>query len=405
MLVIGKVWPEPASSAAGSRMMDLIRVFKEEGWIVEFASAASESEYSVDLRSMGIPCHSVQMNDHSFDSFIKAMDPDAVLFDRFMTEEQFGWRVTEQCPNAIRILDTEDLHCLREGRRLALKQGRAFITNDLNNEVAKREIASIFRCDLSLIISEMEMKLLQDHFRVDASQLVYLPFMLENAELSEPPDFSERADFVSIGNFLHEPNWDAVHYLKERIWPLIRKELPYVNLHIYGAYPTDKVYQLHSEKEGFLVKGRAEDARKVIGNSKVLVAPLRFGAGLKGKLLDAMITGTPSVTTSIGAEGMNGDNDWPGAIEDDPEQFAKACIRIYTDEKVWQKSQSLIQPLLVGRFLMRDRVSGLLHKLDEISSDLTAHRSKNFIGTMLTHHTLSSTRYMSKWIEEKNKPK
>ena len=101
-----------------------------------------------------------------------------MIFDRFTIEEQFGWRVVEQCPNALRILDTEDLHCLRRGRRMAFKDGKAFDRSYLINDTAKREIASIFRCDMNLIISEVEMTILKEEFKVDEQLLLYLPFLI-----------------------------------------------------------------------------------------------------------------------------------------------------------------------------------------------------------------------------------
>jgi len=113
--------------------------------------------------------------------------------------------------------------------------------------------------------------------------IYYLPFMLDNIsqdDFIKMPSFEERRHFVSIGNFLHEPNWDAVQHLKKDIWPLIRKQLPEAELHIYGAYPSQKVFELHNEKEGFIIKGRAQDANQVIGNARLLLAPIRFGAGL-----------------------------------------------------------------------------------------------------------------------------
>ena len=76
------------------------------------------------------------------------------MFDRFMVEEQFGWRVAEQCPNALRILDTEDLHCLRKGREKAIKDQALFDKSYLFNDISKREIASIYRCDLSLLFQK-----------------------------------------------------------------------------------------------------------------------------------------------------------------------------------------------------------------------------------------------------------
>lgn len=405
VLIIGKVWPEPKSSAAGSRMIQLIKKLYAEELKICFASAASKSEYSADLSSWNVNEREIRINDSSFDIFLQEYKPDIVLFDRFMTEEQFGWRVEEQCPNALRILDTEDLHFLRYARQQAWKEGRPFKEEMLFNEHAIREIASILRCDISLIISAYEMKLLMEVFKIEPGQLLHLPFMLNsitNIDISSWRAIEKRKHFTSIGNFLHEPNWNAVLYLKEEIWPLIRKQIPDAQLHIYGSYSSQKVEQLHNEKEGFLVKGRAADALEVIEGSRVLLAPIRFGAGLKGKLLDAMKSGTPSVTTSIGAEGMHGSFDWPGIIADDAESIAEAAVLLYQDQQEWKAAQDAIIPILVQIYDQKALGDKLMNRLNFLMNHLSEHRRKNFIGKILRHHTLSSTKYMSKWIEAKN---
>ncbi len=403
VLIIGKVWPEPDSSAAGSRMMQLIELFQKEEWKITFVSAAGESEFAADLESKGVNTQNILLNDDTFNTFVKKLNPDLVLFDRFMTEEQFGWRVAEHCPQALRILDTEDLHCLRQGRHKAVKEHREFIESDLFSDIAKREIASMYRCDLSLIISEYEMEVLKEVFRVDENLIEYTPFMLEHLYDSGWSGFEERYDFISIGNFLHEPNWDAILYLKQTIWPLIRKELPEANLLVYGAYPSQKVLQLHNPQKGFLVKGRAPDAIQAMKQARVCLAPLRFGAGLKGKLIQAMQCGTPSVTTSIGAEGMQGDFSWPGFVEDNPEDFAKASVRLYSEKPDWTRAQKKSVQIINQRFSKTETGPFLIKTINGIKDNLDSHRKRNFTGEMLMHHTLASTRFMSKWIEEKNK--
>ena len=179
LLIIGYVWPEPRSSAAGSRMMQLIRLFQRAGYEITFSTPAATGEHHEDLAAMGVSTQSVALNCSSFDHFVKELMPDVVLFDRFMMEEQFGWRVAEQCPNALRILDTEDLHSLRLARHKALKAGREMTKADLFSSEAKREVAAILRSDLSLMISRYEMELLQTTFQVDAALLYHLPFLLE----------------------------------------------------------------------------------------------------------------------------------------------------------------------------------------------------------------------------------
>ena len=407
VLIIGFVWPEPNSSAAGGRMVQLISIFKKFGFEVTFACPAMDSDYMIDLESLGVTKKPIALNCSSFDVFVKKLNPTIVLFDRFMMEEQFGWRVAENCPDAMRLLDTEDLHCLRLSRQKAFKEKRQFSIDDLLVEdAAKREIASILRCDVSLMISEYEMELLQTVFKIDADLLYYLPLLLEPISIStiqNLPSFEERNNFVFIGNFLHEPNWNAVQYLRETIWPLIKKQLPEAVLQIYGAYPSQKVVQLHQSKQGFYIMGRADDAQEVVRKARVVLAPLRFGAGIKGKLLEAMQCGTPSVTTTIGAESMCGDLPWNGFIADDAQVFADKAIELYQDKTLWQKAQENGFRILENRYLKSLFEDDFMQHILELQTHLKQHRLQNFMGSLLQHHTLSSTKYMSRWIEEKNK--
>jgi len=407
VLIIGFVWPEPDSSAAGGRMVQLISIFVAQGFEVTFASPAMDSDYMIDLNSLGVSKKSIALNCSSFDVFVKELNPSIVLFDRFMMEEQFGWRVAENCPDALRLLDTEDLHCLRLARQKAFKENRPFSTDDLFvEEVAKREIASILRCDVSLMIAEYEIELLQTVFKIDSSLLYYLPLLLESiadSTIQKLPSFEERNNFVFIGNFLHEPNWNAVQYLKETIWPLILKHKPVAVLQIYGAYPSQKVLQLHQPKVGFHIMGRADYAQEIVRNARVMLAPLRFGAGIKGKLLEAMQCGTPSVTTTIGAESMCGDLPWSGFITDDAQVFADKAVELYNDKQLWLKTQENGFDIIEKRYLKSLFADDFLQHILKVQIDLKQHRLHNFIGALLQHHTLTSTKYMSRWIEEKNK--
>ena len=400
--MIGTVWPEPTSSAAGWRLIQLMRFFHELEFELTFASTAQKSSFSSDWEGLSVNEAEIELNHHSFDEWIQAINPDAVLFDRFMTEEQFGWRVAEFAPNALRILDTEDLHCLRLARQKALKENREVERTDYFLDEAKREIASIFRSDVSIMISEVEVDLLQKEFSVPANQLLYLPFTYDSISVDRI-SWESRAHFVTIGNFLHAPNWDVVQYLKTDIWPLIRKALPKAEMHIYGSYASQKVEQLHNPKEGFLIRGRAESVEEVMIQSRVCLAPLRFGAGLKGKLFDALLTSTPSVTTNIGAEGMETNNPWPGTIADDPEAFAKAAIELYSNQALWQEASERCSIHLRQKFSSEEHAPIFKERIAWLLAHMAEHRQLNFMGAMLQHHTMKSTTYMSKWIEAKNK--
>lgn len=430
VLVIGYVWPEPNSSAAGSRMLQLVRLFADRHLQVVFASAAALSEHRYDLGRLGVEEKAIALNDSSFDDYVRAYQPDLVLFDRFFTEEQFSWRVAEACPGALRVLNTEDMHSLRQVRHTLLRReqkqmaaGQAMSERErqsvipvlanpselyqamLDEEITQRELAAILRSDLSLMISEYEIALLQDQFGVAPDLLCYCPFLdAAPARIeSELPTFDERKHFVVIGNFRHQPNWDAVLWLKYQLWPLIRVQLPAAELHIYGAYPPPKAMQLHSAKEGFLIKGWTQSAFNVVQQARVCLAPLRFGAGIKGKLMDAMRCGTPSVTTAIGAEGMHGALPWGGAVCNYPHEFAAAAVNLYTHQADWLAAQHCGFDILRDHFAREFYDHLLWMRLQELQEDLVAARKRNFVGQMLRHHLCQSARYMGMWIEAKNR--
>jgi glycosyltransferase involved in cell wall biosynthesis len=405
LLIIGAVWVEPNSSAAGKRMLQLIAQFLERDYKITFASPAQKNEKAIDLTSLGINADAIQLNNASFDVFVKELNPNIVLFDRFMMEEQFGWRVAENCPQAIRILDTEDLHCLRKTRALCLKQQVPFSIDELlKQDITKREIAAILRCDFSLIISTFEMELLKNTFHIAENILMYLPFLFDEITESQQKKwqyFEDREHFVFIGNFFHKPNVDAVLTLKNKIWNAIRKQLPKAEIHIYGAYVNQQIQELHNKKEGFIIKGFAEDADEVVENAKVVLAPLNYGAGIKGKLTEAMLCGTPSVTTTIGVEGMAGDFPWNGFVVDDFSNFALKSAELYTNKPFWEQAQLNGIDIINSIYSKEKNGHLFFSKIEDIQTNLEKHRVSNFLGSMIQHQTLQATKYMSKWIEEK----
>jgi hypothetical protein len=420
VLVIGYVWPEPRSSAAGGHMMQILETFLQQGWDITFSSPANSGEHRADLTALGIREVPIELNNSSFDTFISELAPDIVLFDRFMMEEQFGWRVEKHCPDAVRVLETSDLQSLRDARQQRLKE-RLKGNDDANNfsdlfapalreefefmaetDLAKREIAAIYRSDLNLMISEVEIDLLVEQFKLPRNLLHWCPLMVD-LPINPPVPFEERAHFLHIGNFRHAPNWDAVLWLKTTIWPMIRAQLPAAQLHIYGAYTPPKATALHNAAQGFHVMNWAEDALQVMSSTRVCLAPLRFGAGIKGKIVDAMLCGTPNVTTPIGAEAMYGDEAWPGAITRTAREFADSAIKLYQDKAQWLSAQVQAQVLLASRYQQSIHSPALIERLVYCQQHLAEIRRHNFTGSMLRHHQHKSTQYMAQWIEAKNR--
>ncbi|VVM38365.1 hypothetical protein PS858_01268 [Pseudomonas fluorescens] len=422
VLVIGYVWPEPRSSAAGGYVMQLLGTFLQQGWDVTFSSPAGAGEHQEDLTALGIREVPIELNNSSFDVFVRELAPDIVLFEQFMMEEQFGWRVEKHCPDALRVLGTQDLQSLRHARHQRLKD-RLKARDDDNDfselfapalreefelmadtDLAKREIAALYRCDLNLMISETEIELLVEQFKVPRSLLHWCPLMVDLPSVP-PAGFEERADFLSIGNFRHAPNWDAVLWMKTTIWPLIREQLPTARLLIYGAYTPPKATALHNAAQGFHVMNWAEDALQVMSAARVCLAPLRFGAGIKGKIVDAMICGTPNVTTPIGAEAMHGQGPWPGAVTRTAREFADCAVQLYKDQAQWSNAQTVGLELLAERYQVHTHGPALIAQLKYCQQHLATLRRDNFTGSMLRHHQHKSTQYMAQWIEAKNQTK
>lgn len=386
-------------------MEQLLEAFLEMGHQITFASTAKKTPHSLDLDSLGIRTVPILLNHPSFDGFVREENPDLVLFDRFMVEEQFGWRVAQQLPGALRILNTEDLHSLRKAREEAHKTGRDFsLRKWREHPMAVRELASLYRSDCNLIISTHEMELLWE-LGIPQAQLLYLPFMvprLSKESVAQWPAYGDRKDFICIGNGRHAPNVDSVKLLKHTLWPMIRKGLPRAKLHIHGAYLPQQILEMHEPATGFLVAGWTENLADALQRARLLLAPLRFGAGIKGKLLEAMYHGTPSITSPIGVEGMQGGLPWSGAVADDPEAFVQAALDLYRDETLWKRGQGNGVELVNAQFDKSLWQANLEEALTRLESHLESHRSRNLIGRMLLDQVHASNKYMALWIQAKN---
>jgi glycosyltransferase involved in cell wall biosynthesis len=409
VLWIVSVWPEPQSSAAGVRTMQLIDSCVRAGYQIEISSPCQPNKYQEALNLYGYKTHRYEPNDSRFDDYVKQYNPDIVFFDRFMLEEQFGWRVREQCPAAARVVDTIDLHSLRRVRQRHVESGRdarELVEEDLQGEDFLREIATIYRSDLSLIISSYEIELLKERFGISG-------LLIEKCSYSSPRqevlrDFDERQHFVMIGNFHHAPNADSARILKKELWKKIQSHLKEcgvngVELHLYGAYPTHEILGLEDPASGLLVKGWAEDAREVLSRYRVNLAPLRYGAGIKGKIVEGWAVGTPCVGTTLAAEGMHDGLPFGGSVEDDWDQFARQAAILYLQSAVWSDMQTKGADVVTRVYNPEENHKQFIAAIESLVEDLQARRNANFVGSMLWHQQHRSTEYFSRWIEVKNK--
>ncbi|WP_299593978.1 glycosyltransferase [uncultured Microbulbifer sp.] len=397
-LLIAKQWPEPASTAAGRRTLDILDLLNEAGYQIEIGSPAQPTPFQA---STGYGEHQIEVNESSFDGWVRALNPTLVIYDRFMMEEQFGWRVREQCPHAMTVLDTSDFHSLREARHQALKSGQPV---NLFHPSAEREIAAMARCDLTIMISQVEVELLKQHFCLPDWQLHHLPFLVrEIPDINSTPNFAERQHLAMIGGFKHAPNRDAVAWFAEAIWPKLHTLLPGVECHVYGAYADHAMQRFHNPKVGLRIIGRTDDALETLSRYRLNLAPLRFGAGQKGKILDGWLSGTPTITTPVGAESMAPGDTWGYPLTEDPDHFAEIVARVYQNENDWKIVRDAGARALASGFSHTQHASKFIERLESIAADLDSHRNRNIWGRILQRTEHRAEEFMSRWIEAKNK--
>ncbi|WP_288131928.1 glycosyltransferase family 4 protein [Microbulbifer sp.] len=396
-LLIAKQWPEPASTAAGRRTLDILDLLTDAGYSVDIASPAQPTPFQAKT---GYREHQIAVNDSGFNDWVRTLDPTLVIYDRFMMEEQFGWRVREQCPHAVTLLDTSDFHSLREARHQALKSGQPL---NLFHPIAEREVAAMARCDLTIMISQVEVALLKQHFCLPDWQLHYLPFLIKKLpDMETLPGFDERQHLIMIGGFKHAPNRDATSWFAQEIWPRLHALLPGVECHIYGAYSDHAMHCLSDLKMGLRVHGRTDDALATMARYRLNLAPLRFGAGQKGKILDGWLTGTPTVTTPIGAESMASDDAWGYPLSDDPDQFAATTAQLYRDQTDWHTVRDAGTRALESGFSYRHHADAFIQRIASVVANLPAHRNRNIWGRILRRSEHRAEEFMSRWIEAKN---
>ncbi|KAL4108408.1 hypothetical protein PRIC1_000124 [Phytophthora ramorum] len=414
VVLAGSVWPERTSSAAGVRSADIISVLQERGYQVLCVSPSRLNDHSTRLElEQDVRCIQADANTDAFQNLLLETLPQLVIFDRFIAEEMYGWQAKKYAPEALRVLDLQDAHFVRRAREFAVKKQGARFEDTLDGarldvapveKIAIRELASIHRSDLTLYVSDFERDLLVSRFQVPSSSLHCCDFFYPEIDLSALSSFDERKNVAFIGSFKHAPNVDAVEWMKNTILPLFRSMEKDAEIHIYGSYgETKRFVKLDDPKQGFFMKGFAPDAHETLSQYRLSIAPLRFGAGIKGKIADSWFVGTPCVATSIGAEGMTSDDTlWGGAIADNPETFADEMQRLYHDVPRWTAARDAGVATCSLRYNQSRNADSLMERVERAMSEKHALREHNWMGRILWSEKFRATEYMSRYIRAKN---
>jgi glycosyltransferase involved in cell wall biosynthesis len=222
-----------------------------------------------------------------------------------------------------------DLHFLREQRRAIIENNKELLKKSI--EWKKTELAISRLSDITFVVSSFEKELLLNE---DPNLSLEVISNIHEVKGCRVP-FNVRKDILFLGGFSHPPNVDAVLWFVRDIFPLIKKMNKNIQFYIVGSNPPKEVLTLASDD--VIVTGYVEDIEPYLDNCRVFVAPLRYGAGVKGKINMSMSYGLPVVTTTIGAEGMDLEDGVNTLIADDPDQFAEKIIILYQDECLWEQ--------------------------------------------------------------------
>ena len=424
VLFFSNLYPEANASAAGFRTSYFLQQLSQAPGIssIHYATATSKTppiikDIQRELEEQNVHLHVLppnrsEMTKEFLTKTLPTTKSTLVVFDRFYAEEMYSFHLHLHCPNALLVLDMQDMHSLRWARQEIIEQSETDLSDlpitlrpSITDTRLLRELASIHRCDLTLVCSSVELGLLNYHYGIDPSKLCLAP-LFGDCGSNKGLDWKDRKDFVFVGGFRHEPNVDAVKQLK-RLWPQIRSKLGKdVDMHIYGAYCPDQLkMSFHDPSTGFFVHGFHPSLVDILADKRCMLAPIRFGAGIKGKIVDAWKCGLPVVTTSIGSEGTHGDNEWQewgGRVAYNDRDFCQAAVELYSDVAQWNKSRAQI-PGLLSRLTGKQQWTSVAKRLVEALESKEERRTKDFTRGILWHQPLQSTEYFSKYIEYKER--
>ena len=346
LLMIDAATPRPDHDAGSLLKFHHMLLLQSLGYKVTFLSdnLLHDGEYTRSLQRSGIECihepHCLSVK-HYLNRH--AADYQCAMLCRPYVATQYLELLRRAAPDLYIIYDTVDLHYLRERRQAELEK------NPLLMEHADRtrteELKLIRNADATIVVSPVEKELLAQ----DAPQANVHVVQLVIPEEAPGPGFEPRRDILFIGGYQHPPNVEAVLYFCREIMPLLRRRIPGLRLYVIGSHPPAEIRML--ESEDVKVLGFLRDIRPQFDGCRLMVAPLRFGAGIKGKLATSFSYGLPVVATQVAAEGMDLRDGHDLLIADSPRDFADAVVRLYTDPELWARlSES-------GRALVRERYS------------------------------------------------
>ncbi len=331
ILIVDTRTPRPDHDSGSLRLVNLMRLLREEGAHVVFLPQDGQriEPYATQLQHLGVEVWHAPFA-AAAPVWLREHGPrfDVAMVSRHYVIREFIPLLRRYAPQATLIFDTVDLHYLRERR------GAEVSGDTASARAAERtralELDAIANADTTLVVSEIE----RDLLRIDApdARVELLSNLHRIAGAGQP--FAQRRDLVFVGGFGHPPNVDAVRWFAQQVFPAIRARLPDVAFHCIGSDPPPDIQAL-ATLPGVIVHGHVADIDPYMHGGRIAIAPLRYGAGVKGKVNLSMAHGQPVVATACAVEGMHLRDGEDVLVADDPQAFADAVVRLYEDEILW----------------------------------------------------------------------
>ncbi len=333
VLVIDALTPAPDQDSGSLRLVNLMRLLREEGAHVCFlpADGFHAGTHTRMLQRLGVETW--------YDPFMGRVPAwlrqhggrfDAVMLCRHYIAREFLPLVRRYAPQARVVFDTVDLHYLRERRGAALANDAALAR--AAERTRALELDAIARSDTTLVVSAIERELLARD--APGARVEVLSNLHRLAEGGQP--FAQRRDLVFVGGFRHPPNVDAVRWFVEEVFPRVRDAIPDVGFHCIGGHVPPAVSAL-AARPGVTVHGHVPDIGPWMDGCRIALAPLRYGAGVKGKINLSMAHGQPVVATPVAVEGMHLQHGHDVLVAEDAGGFATEVVRLYGDEALWNR--------------------------------------------------------------------
>jgi glycosyltransferase involved in cell wall biosynthesis len=388
VLYIDADTPAPDQNAGSAYTLNIMRILNEFGFRVTFVPDSNfihRGRYTDTLQAMGVEAIYAPYFQNVRDLLIeKDGNFELVVLCRVEIASRYLELVRQLVPRARIVFNTVDLHFLREIRGAELLDKPELFEKARRTQHA--EIASIGKADATIVLTDQEADIVR---REAPSALIHvIPLVPDPDELCRAAPlfapFSARSGVIFVGTYQHAPNADAVTYFVRSIWPLVRQRVPTAVFRIVGSGVTSEVQALAGN--GVEVLGFVDDLDAVVAQCRVAVVPLRYGAGMKGKILTSLRAGLPTVSSSIGIEGFALTPGEEILVEDDPNMFADAVIRLYTEEVMWTRlSQKGLE--FARKNFSFDRSRKLFHRLlsdikvDRLSSSTASKMDTEIFGS------------------------